>query len=274
MITDLLNFSNFLLSLNTFAIICLVFWIKNLSNSQNKDIHVKNFFSNIKNQGIWGEEQLINLLNETLSSSQFDIQCPVEPKSDFIVDAAVKIPVANKKHILLPIDSKLPLEDYMNFLNSNDEINYQNAKKYIKKIESKIKVEAKSIREKYIKPPYTTDFAIIFLPIESLYYLLIQNTAFIEQLRSEYKILIASPSSLSALINSVSICFKYSQLEGTYQNFYDSIELFNQNIEDLDITITKSEKKLEDLYKSMNELKAKTKSMKRQVNSFDEKAYT
>ncbi|NQY80552.1 MAG: DNA recombination protein RmuC [Candidatus Caenarcaniphilales bacterium] len=273
--TDFLNFTNLLLSFNAFAIICLIFWIKNLSNTQNnKDLHVKNFFSNIKNQGIWGEEQLANLLNETLSSSQFDLQCHIEPKSDFIVDAAVKIPTANNNSILLPIDSKLPLEDYMNFLNSNEEINYQNAKKYIKKIESKIKVEAKSIREKYIKPPYTTDFAIIFLPIESLYYLLIQNIAFIEQLRGEYKILIASPSSLSALINSVSLCFKYSQLEGTYQNFYDSIELLTQNFEDLDLTITKSEKKLEDLYKSLTELKTKTKSMKRQMNSFDEKAYT
>lgn len=271
--TDLLNFTNFLLLLNAFAIICLVLWIKNLSESQNdKEIHIKNFFSNIKNQGIWGEEQLTNLLNETLNSSQFDTQCSVEPKSDFTVDAAVKISTVSNNYILLPIDSKLPLEDYMNFLNSNEEINYQNAKKYIKKIESKIKVEAKSIRGKYIKPPYTTDFAIIFLPIESLYYLLIQNTAFTEQLRREYKILIASPSSLSALINSVSICFKYSKLEATYQNFYDSTELLTRNLEDLDLTIVKSEKNLEDLNKSMNELKLKTKSIKRQINSFDEKA--
>lgn len=268
--TDFLTLTNILLLINFFAIIFLVWMIFSLKNSQDQSSYIKNFFSNIKNQGIWGEEQLTNLLNETLSSEQFNLQSPVEPHSELLVDALIKIPCSSDEHILLPIDSKLPLEDYMNFLNSGEEINYKNAKKYIKKLESKIKAEAKSIKEKYIKAPYTTDFAIIFLPIESLYYLLIQNSSFVEMLRKDYKILLASPSSLSALINSASICFKYSQAETLHRDFYDSIELLNRNFEELDLLVNQSEKKLEDLYKSITELKSKTKLMKRNFSKYNQ----
>ena len=252
----------------------LVFLIIKLLNKNSKDLYIKSFFSNIKNQGIWGEEQLSNLLNELLSSEQFSVQARVDPKSDYIVDAVIKIPTSAREQILLPIDSKLPLEDYMNFMDSDEEINYKNAKKYIKKLESKIKAEAKSINEKYIKTPYTTDFAIIFLPVESLYYLLIQNTEFVQNLRQEYKILLSSPSSLAAILNSVTVCFKYAQVEELHRDFFESFELLQNSLEDLDLNISKSDKRLEDLYKSFNDMKSKSQLLKRNLNAIDKKIYT
>ena len=238
---QIFNLTNFLILVNSILLILITALIFSLYQKDSKASFERNFFANIKGQGIWGEEQLINLLRETLSPKQFELQYQLDPKDDYFVDAAVKLPLAESESILLPIDSKLPLEDYLSFLNSGAEINYANARKYIKKIESRLKQEAKSVHSKYIRVPYTTDFAIIFIPVESLYYLLVQNSNFIYQLRNEYRIILASPSSLSTLLNGIQISFKYSNFTKDSREFYESYELLSRDLDSVSNSLVKSE---------------------------------
>lgn len=197
----LLNFNN----LNNFNLKTqnklekINFLIKNINN-------LKDILSNIKIRGIYGEIQLSMLLKELLNNTQYKENLMIKKNNiKTYVEFAIKIPNTN---IWIPIDSKFPKESYeqlQNAYKTNNKKTILKAKKNLIKI---IKNMSLTVQKKYINPPFTTDFAIIFVPFESIYLELIKNSYLLENLKTKFKIIITGPNNLAAIINSIQIGFK------------------------------------------------------------------
>ncbi len=168
---------------------------------------LKKVLSNVKTRGILGEIQLASILKEILSSEQYEENVVTKKGTRNVVEFAIKLPGDDENFIFLPIDAKFPADTYQNLLNAYDTLDKTIVAKATKDLIATIKKEAKDIRDKYIDPPNTTDFAIMFLPIEGLYAQAVNN-GLVEILQREYKVNIAGPSTMAALLNSLQMGFK------------------------------------------------------------------
>lgn len=169
---------------------------------------LKKVLSNVKTRGIMGEIQLGAILSEILAPEQFTEQAAVFPNSKERVDFAVKLP-GNEEDgcVFLPIDAKFPGDTYARLASAYENGDPAELKLARAALESEIKRCAKSVRDKYIKPPYTTDFAVIFLPFEGLYAEVV-NMGLVELLQRDYRINIAGPSTMAAMLNSLQMGFR------------------------------------------------------------------
>ncbi len=164
---------------------------------------LKRVLSNVKTRGSWGEAQLGNLLEQILSPEQYVRNCITKEGSRDPVEYAIKLPDA-----LMPIDAKFPIEDYERLLLATDAADLPAIETAGKALESRIKLEAKTIKDKYISPPATTDFAILFLPIEGLYAEFLRRPGLAEQLRRDFNVIIAGPTTIVAILNSLQMGFR------------------------------------------------------------------
>lgn len=183
---------------------------KGLGEMQNLATGVgdlKKVLSNVKTRGILGEIQLGNILSEILSPSQYEENVAVKPGATERVEFAVKMPGNGEDSVYLPIDAKFPADTYEKLLDAYDIGDKALILEATRKLESRIKAEAKDIRDKYIEPPYTTEFAIIFLPVEGLYAEVIR-LGLVEKLQREYNIVIAGPTTMAAILNSIQMGFR------------------------------------------------------------------
>ena len=179
--------------------------------------------SNVKTTGIFGEEQLKSILENVLSRDQYEVQFKISNDNNRIVDYAIKIPNKDGSgFIYLPIDCKFPIS------------HYEKAKKIEKEridLKNKIINDAKSISEKYINVPITTEFAIMFLPTESLFCECLNIKGLNEELRNKYSIIISGPTTISALINSLSIGFRFLQINKSSRKVYDILNTIKKQYE-------------------------------------------
>lgn len=167
---------------------------------------LKKVLSNVKTRGILGEFQLANILEEILTPDQYETNIATKKGSRDRVEFAIKLPGDNTP-VYLPIDAKFPLEDYQNLLNAYEDANQEQVKNAQKELSRKIKLFAKDISDKYIDVPNTTDFGIMFLPVEGLYAEVVK-LGLIEELQKNYKINIAGPTTMAALLNSLQMGFR------------------------------------------------------------------
>ena len=168
---------------------------------------LKKVLSNVKTRGILGEIQLGAILEQILSPEQYEMNIATKKNSTNVVEFAIKLPGDDTGCVYLPIDSKFPADSYTALLDAYDTQNPENIKAAANYLERNIKVFAKSIRDKYVAPPGTTDFAIMFLPFEGLYAEVVKR-GLIEELQEKYKIVIAGPTTMAALLNSLQMGFK------------------------------------------------------------------
>lgn len=168
---------------------------------------LKKVLSNVKTRGILGEVQLAAILYQILSPEQFEENVQVKPHSAERVEFAVKLPGSDETPVYLPIDSKFPGDRYASLRDAYEDGDKEEIERCWKELEQIIKKSAKDIREKYVEPPYTTDFGIMFLPFEGLYAEVV-NHGMIEVLQREYRISIAGPTTMAALLNSLQMGFR------------------------------------------------------------------
>ncbi|MCL2054787.1 MAG: DNA recombination protein RmuC [Oscillospiraceae bacterium] len=174
---------------------------------------LKKVLSNVKTRGILGEYQLDAIIKEILTSEQYEIEAAVKPNSRERVEYAVKMPASDSgDYVYLPIDCKFPGETYAALQDAYATGNAEAVKAAYKELEAVIKKCAKDIRSKYISPPHTTNFAVMFLPFEGLYAEAV-NRGLVEILQREYNVNIAGPSTMAALLNSLQMGFKTLQLQ-------------------------------------------------------------
>lgn len=186
---------------------------RGLGEMQNLAIGVgdlKKVLVNVKTRGTWGEVQLANLLEQILSPEQYAACVQTKPNGGERVDFAIKLPGKDDhdRPVWLPIDSKFPQEDYQRLIQAQESGNLEESELALKQLENRIKLEAKTIRDKYIEPPYTTDFAILFLPTEGLYAEMLRREGLVEKLQREFRINLVGPTTLGALLNSLQMGFK------------------------------------------------------------------
>lgn len=168
---------------------------------------LKKVLSNVKTRGILGEAQLSAILSEILSPEQYDVDIATKPGSKDRVEFAIRLPGDGETPVLLPIDAKFPGETFASLQDAYEQGNPDAIAAAAKMLEIRLKAEAKDIRDKYIDPPYTTDFGILFLPFEGLYAEAV-NRGLIEELQRTYRINVTGPSTMAAFLNSLQMGFR------------------------------------------------------------------
>ncbi len=176
---------------------------------------LKHLLTNVKTRGMFGEAQLAGLLEQVFVPDQYAAQIATRPGSKNVVDFAIKLPGKSDdgSPLWLPIDAKFPNEDYERLLDAQQRADAVAAEAAAKALEARIRLEAKSIAEKYIEPPYTTDFAILFLPTEGLYAEVLRRPGLMEALQREHRITLAGPTTLLAMLSSLQMGFRTLALE-------------------------------------------------------------
>jgi len=235
---------------------------KGLGEMQNLAIGVgdlKRLLTNVKLRGNWGEIQLGNLLEQILSPEQFARNVRIRPRSAEMVDFAIKLPGHNLVEPLwLPIDSKFPQEDYLRLLDAYESGNSELAEKSLKQLETRLKAEARAIRDKYIHPPYTTDFAVLFLPTEGLYSELIRRVELLEILHRDYRVLVAGPSVLAALLNSLQMGFRTLAIQKHSSEVWKLLASIKKEFLTFMLLLEKTEKKMEEATRSLKDISDKS----------------
>ena len=226
--------------------------------------------SNVKTRGVFGERQLESILSNMLTSNQYEIQYKLNNEDNRIVDFAIKIPEKNGENfIYLPIDSKFPSDYYTKVVRASETGNEELVKSAVKELRTEVLNQAKSISEKYIIPPITTDFALMFLPTEGLYSecLRIDNLA---EDCYKYKILFVGPTTISAIINSLSIGFRYLkvneksvEINKMLQAIRSQYDKFGEEVEKAKDNIRKAQDSVEKIDKRRNLIDKNLKSIDR-----------
>ena len=176
---------------------------------------LKHLLTNVKTRGIFGEAQLSALLEQVFTVDQYAAQVATQPGSKNTVDFAIKLPGRSDsgEPLWLPIDAKFPNEDYERLLDAQQRADVQGAEAAGKALEMRIRLEARSISDKYIAPPHTTDFAILFLPTEGLYAEVLRRPGLMESLSRDHRITLAGPTTLLAMLSSLQMGFRTLALE-------------------------------------------------------------
>lgn len=176
---------------------------------------LKHLLTNVKTRGIFGEAQLASLLEQVFVADQYAAQVVTRPGSKNVVDFAIKLPGKSEhgEPLWLPIDAKFPNEDYERLLDAQGRADVAAAEAAGKALEVRMRLEARSIAEKYVEPPYTTDFAILFLPTEGLYAEVLRRPGLMQALQRDHRITLAGPTTLLAMLSSLQMGFRTLALE-------------------------------------------------------------
>ena len=215
--------------------------MRNLANGVGD---IKKVLSNVKVRGGWGEIMLSTLLEQMLAPNQYMAQVQVKKNSKERVDFVVIMPGKDGHEVYLPIDSKFPLEDYNKLIEASETLDKDLIEKSQKQLMKRIKEEAKSIKDKYINVPETTDFAVMFLPIEGLYAEVVRDVALMDELQNQYKIVVCGPTTLTALLNSLQLGFKTLYIEKRSSELWQVLSTFKQEFEKFVQLLLKTQNKL------------------------------
>ena len=226
---------------------------------------LKRVLTNVKTRGGWGEIQLSSLLEQILAKTQYKEQVQIKAGSTERVDFAVVLPGKNDGELLLPIDAKFPMEDYSRLCTASEQNNVQEIEIQIKNLENRIKEEAKSIYEKYISPPTTTDFAVMYLPVEGLYAEVIRRPALCEILQHKYKIMVCGPTTLTALLNSLQMGFKTLAIEKRSSEIWNTLSIFKMEFNKFVELLSKTQKKIDEASNTLESATKKTKTIQKKL---------
>jgi len=227
---------------------------------------LRNALTNVKERGTYGEVRLEKLLADILAPSQYEVN--VEISNNKRVEFAIKLPGSGDEPLLLPIDSKFPIEDYNRLLDAEDK---QAIEETRKALAQRIRASAKDIYDKYIVPPKTTDFALMFLPTEGLYAEVVQNAALFEELRDKYKVTAVGATTLSAFLSSLQMGFKTLAIEQRSQEVWDTLRAVKSEFVKFGDLIDKAHKQIQTADKTLEEIVGRrTRAINRTLRTVEE----
>jgi len=245
---------------------------KSLGEMQSLAVGVgdlKKVLTNVKTRGIWGEMQLGSLLSAMLAPNQYDENVAVVPGATERVEFAVRLPGKDADVLYLPIDSKFPQEDYLRLAEASQSGDAETADAARKALLQRIKQEAKRIAGKYIAPPYTTDFAIMFLPIEGLYAELAQTPELCESLQKEYRIVVAGPSTFTALLNALQMGFRTLAIEKRSSEVWSLLGAVKSDFDKFADILEKTRLRLVQATESIDTAFTRTRSIQRRLGAVE-----
>jgi len=226
---------------------------------------LKHLLTNVKTRGMFGEAQLAALLEQVFVPDQYAAQIATRPGSKNVVDFAIKLPGKsdNGEPLWLPIDSKFPNEDYERLLDAQQRADAVAAEAAAKALEARIRLEAKSIAEKYIEPPYTTDFAILFLPTEGLYAEVLRRPGLMEALQREHRITLAGPTTLLAMLSSLQMGFRTLALEKRSSEVWQVLGAVKTEFGKFGDVLAKVKSQTETVLNTLNSAETRSRAMGR-----------
>ncbi|MEL0201732.1 MAG: DNA recombination protein RmuC, partial [Flavobacteriaceae bacterium] len=232
---------------------------KGLGEMQNLAAGVgdlKKVLSNVKTRGVLGEIQLGNILEQILAPEQYDSNVKTKRGSDAHVEFAIKLPGKHNRDgaVYLPIDAKFPQEDYVRLQAAYERGNAQEVEQGVRALLQSVKKFAKDIAQKYIDPPHTTDFGIMFLPIEGLYAEVVRHADLIVQLQREYKIVITGPTTLAAMLNSLQMGFKTLAIQKRSSEVWEVLAAVKKEFTAFGGVLEKAQKKINEADQEINKL--------------------
>lgn len=230
---------------------------------------LKRVLGNVKTRGTWGEIQLESLLAQLLTPDQFAANVAIRPESGERVDFAIRLPGKGEGGtVWLPIDAKFPLEDYQRLLDAQEQGATSDIETAGRALETRLKSEAKAIREKYVVPPQTTDFALLYLPTEGLYAEALRRPGLADALQREWRVSLAGPTTLAALLNSLQMGFRTLAIEqrsaevwallgtvkGEFAKFGEALAHTRKKLEEASSSIAKAETRTRQLSKRLRDV--------------------
>ena len=231
---------------------------------------LKKVLSNVKTRGILGEIQLGAILKEILSTEQYEENVATIPNSKNVVEFAVKMPSGEGGFVYLPIDSKFPQDAYVNLKDAYEDADTDAIKQASSVLVTRIKAFAKDIHTKYVEVPYTTDFAIMFLPFEGLYAEVINTTGLVEYLQREYHINVAGPSTMAALLNSIQMGFKTLAIQKRSQEVWKVLGEVKSEFNKFEKVIENAQKRIIQANDELDELVGtRTRAIQRKLRSVE-----
>jgi DNA recombination protein RmuC len=224
---------------------------------------LKKVLTNVKTRGTWGEVQLGALLEQMLAPEQFVRQYRPRPRSAEVVEFAVRLPGRNAEDgpVFLPIDAKFPKEDYERLVDASERGDAAGVEVAARQLESRLKSDARDIRDKYVHPPATTDFAILFLPTEGLYAEVLRRPGLAEQVQRDFKVMVAGPTTLAALLNSLQLGFRTLAIQKRSSEVWKLLSTVKTKFESFGALLEKAERKIEDAGKELARVRNDTRIM-------------
>jgi DNA recombination protein RmuC len=234
---------------------------------------LKKVLTNVKTRGTWGEIRLSHILEQILTPDQYEVNVATKKASSERVEFAIKLPGqgSNKEKIVwLPIDSKFPQEDYQRLLDAQEAADKVQAEKSVKNLETRVKAEAKAIREKYIDPPNTTDFGIMFLPVEGLYAEVLRRPGLCDSLQRDFRIVVTGPTTLAALLNSLHMGFRTLAIEKRSSEVWELLGAVKTQFSKFGEVLAKTKKKLQEASNTIDKAEVRTRVISRKLSKVQE----
>ena len=230
---------------------------------------LKRVLTNVKTRGIWGEMQLGNLLSAVLTQEQYAENVAVVPGSQERVEFAVRLPGKEGDIVHLPIDSKFPVEDYARLQDASQTGDTAAVDAARKALMQQIKLEAKRIASKYIAPPHTTDFAVMFLPVEGLYAEVVQQVDLVDAIQREQRVVIAGPSTFSALLNALQMGFRTLAIEKRSGEVWKLLGTVKKDFGAFAEVLEKTQMRLRQASESIDSAFVKTRTIQRHLGQVE-----
>jgi len=231
---------------------------------------LKRVLSNVKTRGTWGEVQLAALLEQLLTAEQFAANVATLPGSNERVDFAIRLPGKDDGAVVwLPIDAKFPIEDYLRLLEAQERGDAPAVEEASRGIEVRLKHEAKSIREKYVAPPHTTDFAMLYLPVEGLYAEALRRPGLAEALQRDFRVSLAGPTTLAALLNSLQMGFRTLAIEQRSAEVWAVLGAVKTEFGKFGEALAHTRKKLDEASNSISRAETRTRQLSRRLKDVE-----
>ncbi len=232
---------------------------------------LKKVLSNVKVRGTWGEVQLDNLLEQILSAGQYEKNVATRPNSAERVEFAIKLPGRDEAGsvVWLPIDAKFPLEDYQKLLEAQELGDLAAMEDAGRAMENRVRAEAKTIRDKYIEVPHTTDFALLFLPIEGLYAEVIRRPGLFDTLQCDYRVTLTGPTTLTAILNSLQMGFRTLAIEQRSSEVWQVLGAVKTEFGKFGDVLAKTRKKLDEAARTIEQAEVRTRAIDRSLRKVE-----
>ena len=231
---------------------------------------LKRVLTNVKTRGTWGEVQLEALLEQMLVREQFEKNVATRPGSSERVEFAIRMPGrVDGTQVWLPIDSKFPVEDYDRLIAAQDRADAAGVEESARALELRIRSEAKIIRDKYIEPPYTTDFALLFLPTEGLYAEVLRRPGLADALQRDFRVVIAGPTTLAAILNSLQMGFRTLAIEQRSGEIQLLLGAVKTEFGRFGEVLANTKKQLETVTNSIGKAEVRTRAIERKLRDVE-----
>ena len=231
---------------------------------------LKRVLSNVKTRGTWGEVQLSALLEQLLTADQFAANVATRPDSGERVDFAIRLPGKGDGAVVwLPIDAKFPIEDYQRLIDAQERGEAMLVEEASKAIELRLKAEARSIRDKYVAPPHTTDFALLYLPTEGLYAEALRRPGLADTLQRDFRVSLAGPTTLAALLNSLQMGFRTLAIEQRSAEVWAVLGAVKTEFGKFGEALAHTRKKLDEASNSISKAETRTRQLSRRLREVE-----